>query len=317
MRYGLYVLIAVSCGLSETLSCVRDGGLAPRASQKKENARLTENLTRDANVGAWRPGVHGVQIPKLAGSYTAGDWRYEVTCEPSPSAYEPYGISLSYKGRKLSGKPGDVVSTPWGLLKCNRRSKWVNLHWYMGLTANDFKGKRDLTPCSKDAIPPAQHPNEDDIINDCIRILREHRKNECPRAIAVIHGMGAKGVPAVPHLISVLKKEYDLSLVYPSHSPSSVPIVECLGFIGTGAKEAVPTLMKYVDHPDVNLRSRLVWALFRIAPDFDGTRAYIRKAAQDKSERVKAAGQSALKELRRHDDAKKSDAGGPGVHRGA
>jgi hypothetical protein len=99
-------------------------------------------------------------------------------------------------------------------------------------------------------------------------------------------------------------------LVYPSHSPNSVPIVECLGFIGPGAKEAVPTLMEYIDHPDVNLRSSLVWALFRIAPDFDGTREYIRKAAQDKSERVRAAGKSALKELRKHDDANKSDAGG-------
>ena len=138
--------------------------------------------------------------------------------------------------------------------------------------------------------------------------MREYRKDECREAIGIVRHKGAKGVRAVPHLIGILKKEYDSSLVYPC-PVNTIGIVECLGFVGPGAREAVPALMRYTDNPDPNVRCRLVWALFRIAPDFDGTREYIRKAAQDKSERARAAGKSALKELRKYDDAKKSDAG--------
>ena len=176
-------------------------------------------------------------------------------------------------------------------------------------TPADFQGKRDLTPVAKDAIRPASHPTEEEILADCITILREHRKAECREAVAILRDLGAEAVSAVPHLVKVLKKEYDLSLVRPNHSLNTLSIIECLGFIGSGAKRAVPTLLEYTDHHDPNVRSRLVWALFRIAPKSDETGKYIKRALQDRSERVRAAAESASKELQKLESADKPDGG--------
>lgn len=248
-------------------------------------------------------------MPKLAGTHKDGDWSYEVTYKPDPHEYEPYAIAISYKGKEIQGESGDVISTPWGILKCDRRRKWIAPRWYFGLTPGDFKGERDLTPVAKDTIRPASHPTEEEVLADCITILREHRKAECRDAVAIIRHQGAKAVSAVPHLTDVLKKEYELSLVRPSHSLNTVPIIECLGFIRSGAKGATPTLLRYTEHHDVNVRASLAWALFRISPHSDATRKYILKSGKDESERVRAAARSVADELKKMNNAKKPDAG--------
>lgn len=297
-----HVLVSV---LFVTFACLSCNHAIPQTNRKP--SEVTPERSAAGEVFSFTSSPR--PMPKLAAAHKDGDWEYEVTFEPDPHEHEPYGISISYKGESIVGQPGDVVTTPWGILKCNRRNKWIAPSWYFGLTPADFEGNRDLTPISKDTIRPASHPTEEEVLADCIAILREHRTAECREAIQIIKRQGPNADSAVPHLIEVLKKEYDLSLVRPSHSLNTIPIIECLGFIGKGAQNAMPTLLKYTDHHDVNIRSSLVWSLFRISPDSDDTKKYILKSLRDESERVRAAAQSATQEMNKERNANKPDAG--------
>jgi HEAT repeat protein len=145
-------------------------------------------------------------------------------------------------------KPKDIIAT----------IKLMNEYYSPELiqAMKDFLSSRQTSRNILEAAIPElaillSHPNID-VRSGILDIFRKLRISK-----AVTEGVLGLA-EAVPALVDRLDKE---------DKTMQIKIIEILGRLGPGAKEAIPKLTAYTKHKNVNIRNEAFYALRKISPD--------------------------------------------------
>lgn len=302
MRRALYVCLAVVVSVALFLVARRvlrseQGGKAivPADSGQKGPPRESEGLPKPKTVRTttvcWP--FRSIGFSAIPGTYESGDWKYSLQyVRPASRPDGQYALYIYYKGVPITGKRWcDRVETPWGVAYYEGGGRWLR-PGFVGFTLDELSRGRDVTPADARPVRPASRPTKADIVRDAIRGIRHTEWRVRVDSIRSLGKLGQDAAKAVPELVRLIE----------SGEGSGLPCcaVEALGRIGPAAAEALPALARLSDGADPNIRSALVWAFVRIAPESTATRAYLEKAAQDTEESVRRAAASAKKSLGIH-----------------
>ena len=236
--------------------------------------------------------IHNIPVSfhRIPSTYSSGGWTCTVLKAPNSDS-SLYLVRIKFKNKEIKGNIYDRTQTPWGTLIKHPAYGWNPMDWH-SLTLEECRKGNDVTPKNAQPVRLATTPTAADTISDCLIAVESPDISVKLRAIGLLGHLASKTETAVTALISILE--------HTNHTetrPTEL-IIQTLGRLGPGAKDAMPVLILLGNHEDDRIRYVLVWALFKIDPESETTSEYLQSRLEDQSEKVRNAAASAIAKLK-------------------